>query len=568
MPSLLRPSRAVAAATIYGVPHAGAPVDLDLAGNLGLQVPDDLLPTDGALVRGYPDPGPLQAALAARLGVEPRQVLVTGGADDAIDRACRAMLEEGRNALFPEPGFVIVPDRIRLAGGTLRRLDWPGGAFPTDQAIALADEHTTLAVLTSPNNPTGAVCTADDLRRLSEALPQALLLVDLAYAEYADEDLTDAALALPNALVLRTLSKAWGLAGLRVGYAVGPVEIVDWLRAAGLPYTVSGVSAEAARTWLARGEAAMRAHVATAREERTAMEASLAEGGARVGASQGNFAFARVRDALWLRDGMAGLGIAVRAFPGVDGLEDAVRIGCPGDPAALRRCRDALRTVLRPDALLLDMDGVIADVRASYRQAIIRTCAHFGSTVDLDRVAAEKACGDANNDWRLCQRILAADGIDVGLDAITAVFEGLVQGTAEAPGLWRHERLCVPRERLAALAARLPLGIVTGRPRLDAERFLDHQGIADLFGAVICLEDAPPKPDPAPVRAALDALGLRHAWMVGDTPDDVRAARRAAVVPLGVVAPGEQASLVRPALVAAGAGRVLSSLDELLELLP
>ncbi len=88
------------------------------------------------------------------------------------------------------------------------------------------------------------------------------------------------------------------------------------------------------------------------------------------------------------------------------------------------------------------------------------------------------------------------------------------------------------------------------------------------FQTVVTMEDAPAKPDPAPVQLALERLGVRHAWMVGDTPDDIRAARAAAVLPLGIVAPGDDPDLARTALADAGAARILATVNELLETLP
>ena len=186
--------------------------------------------------------------LAARLGLDAAQVVVTAGADDAIERICRAWLCPGRTAAVTAPGFVVTELRARMTGADVVRLPWPGGDFPVDAAIEAAPD---LLVVTSPNNPTGAVVTAEQLRTLSAALPSTLLLVDLAYTEYADADLTPAALTLPNVVVTRTLSKAWGLAALRVGYAAGPVAVIDALRTAGLPYAVSGLSVAMARRWLA-----------------------------------------------------------------------------------------------------------------------------------------------------------------------------------------------------------------------------------------------------------------------------------------------------------------------------
>ena len=123
------------------------------------------------------------------------------------------------------------------------------------------------------------------------------------------------------------------------------------------------------------------------------------------------------------------------------------------------------------------------------------------------------------------------------------------------------------RDTLTRLAAKVPLGLVTGRPRSDAERFLSEHRIDHLFQTVVTMEDAPVKPDPAPVSLALGQLGLRRAWMIGDTPDDLHAARSAKVLPIGIVAPGDDPGAAQSALADAGAARILTNVSELLEIL-
>ena len=121
---------------------------------------------------------------------------------------------------------------------------------------------------------------------------------------------------------------------------------------------------------------------------------------------------------------------------------------------------------------------------------------------------------------------------------------------------------------LSRLADRIPLAIVTGRPREEAEWFLDKEGLTDFFRAVVCMEDGPLKPDPAPVRTAASRLGVERAWMVGDTPDDIRAAAAAGAVPIGVVAPGPDPEASATALREAGAATVIATVDDLMQLLP
>lgn len=221
-----------------------------------------------------------------------------------------------------------------------------------------------------------------------------------------------------------------------------------------------------------------------------------------------------------------------------------------------------------PAALLFDLDGVLADVSGSYNACILATAAGFGVEVTPEDVATLKAAGNANNDWELTWRLVTSRGVEASLEEVTRRFEDLYQGTEAAPGLRRTERLICEPSWLRRLHARLPLAIVTGRPRSDALRFLDEHRIARFFGAVVCMEDGPLKPDPAPVLKALDALEVGSGWFVGDTPDDMRAARHAGQQPLAVVAPGDEYATMAPALIEAGAARLLRTVHDIEGLLP
>ncbi len=512
---------------IYAVPRASAPIDLYLDSNEGAPPPSGLLEAVDLVetLRRYPDTGPLERQLAERLGIDPDRVLVTAGGDDAIDRLCRVWLGSGGKLVFPVPGFEMVDRYARLAGGQIVRVPWMEAAFPVNEILGVPDPA--VVVITSPNNPTGAVVSADQLRQISVGAPDALLMVDLAYCEFADEDLTETALELDNAVVIRTMSKAWGLAGLRVGYALGSPDNISKMRAVGPPYAVSGLSLAVATAALRR-EDSMCEYVSRVRSEREFLCDRLTAHGAQVRASQANFVYGEVRDPLWVRDALAALGIGIRAFPGRRGLERAIRVSCPGSDDGLTRLTDALAAAMDPQALLFDMDGVLVDVSLSYRRAIVQTAASFGVTVSPEDIATAKRSGDANNDWILTTRLIRRAEVDVSLEEVTAAFEERYQGS-----LWRAETPLVSREVLQRLAGRLPLAVVTGRPRKDALRFLEWAGLTDLFAAVITMEDAPAKPDPAPVLLALRRLGVSRAWMVGDTVDDLRAARGAGVVPIG-----------------------------------
>ena len=518
----------------------------------------------------YPWTDTLVALLAERLGVASDRVIVTCGADDALERAVRSVCCPGRRAVMMRPTYGMPRRYAILSGVEIDTVEWWGGAFPVEEVLATCADDTSLLFLVSPNNPTGSVITGDQFTEVIESLPQTLVILDQAYREFTDPefDLTDIALAHPNAVLIRTFSKAWGGAGLRAGYAAGDTRVMDWMWRVGQPFPVSRLSLGILEQTIASGAEPARERVDRIRNERQRTTALLNELGAEALPSQASFVAARFADGPWVRTASAALGIAIRGFPGRDELAAWLRITMPGNDELFDRLEATLRTVLRPEALLFDMDGVIADESVSYRRAVVETAASFGVELAMADVNAAKAAGGANNDWALTRRLMAEAGTDVPLAEVTERFEALYQGTDDAPGLRRHERLLADPELLRELAGRMPLAVVTGRPRGDAHRFLAEHGISGIFSAVVVLDDAPSKPDPAPVHLAMDRLGVRHAWMVGDTPDDVRAARAAGVLPLGVVAPGDDHGVASPALAGAGAARILDTLDELKELLP
>ncbi|MBN2525387.1 MAG: HAD-IA family hydrolase [Deltaproteobacteria bacterium] len=221
----------------------------------------------------------------------------------------------------------------------------------------------------------------------------------------------------------------------------------------------------------------------------------------------------------------------------------------------------------KPKVLIFDIDDTLVDTTPSYRGSIIQTARHFGGTVNMADIARAKAEGDANNDWVLTKDLLADQGIDVPLDEVTRVFEDLYQGKGNIPGLKRRETLLLERDTILLLKTMYRLGVVTGRPRRDAEDFLVQHQLGDVFEVMVTMDDGPLKPNPFPVQKALEAMGETDAWMIGDTPDDIRSAVGAGIVAIGVIAPADDPDEARQAMLDAGAKMVLKRTVELKDIL-
>jgi len=559
-------------ATPYRRPTPRSTDTLRLDGNEGDRPQQGLLEELGGLepsmLREYPDLSELQDLIAARHGVDPACVVVTAGADDAIDRLCRAYLEPGRELLVPVPTFEMIHRFAATAGGTVATIPWTD-SFPTDELIGRIGDNTAIVAIVSPNNPTGLTVSAEDLTRVAAAADCAYVLLDHAYVDYADEDLTDTALELENVVVARTFSKAWGLAGCRVGYLIASPDVANVIRNAGNPYPVSALSIAVVLRRLRRGGRELEQHTARIREERERFRAQLTDLGVQTSPSEGNFVFAELGDkAQFVYEALATLDVLVRFFPHREEISTGLRISLPGHEEDFAKLTDAVDLCLAPQALLFDMDGVLANVENSYRRSTLETVRSYG--VQLERTELETAvlAGDANNDWILSQRLLSQNGIEVSFDEIYERYQSFYLGTDDSPGLRENETLLVDRAVLESLASRMPLGVVTGRPREEAEWFLDRVGIAGLFETTVCLEDGPNKPDPTPVRLALERLGVKRAWMIGDTPDDIRAATAAGTLPIGIIAPNADPETNAAALTDCGAATIIDDVAALQELIP
>jgi histidinol-phosphate aminotransferase len=286
----------------------------------------------------------LTTALAASLGVGRDEVAAGCGSDDLIDAAFRAVAEPGAVIAHPAPSFSMVPIFARLNG--LQPIGVPLGADGAADADAMLATGARIIYLCSPNNPTGTVTPAPIVRRIV-AESNAIVILDAAYAEFAPdlENFFTEAPALGRLLVLRTFSKAWGLAGLRIGYAVGGADLIRAVRKSSGPYKVNAVAERAAVAALTHDGAWMRTQAAAAVECRDRLANELRSLGLLPLDSRGNFVSVPVRNARRVAARLAEQGIAVRAFDNLPVFGDLLRIGMAPWPV-LQQVLAALRVVL------------------------------------------------------------------------------------------------------------------------------------------------------------------------------------------------------------------------------
>ena len=320
-----------------------APCAIDLSDNTNLWGPPPSANAEllaAASITRYPAiyADELKHALAAYAAVEP-EALVTGcGSDDVLDSAIRAFAEpEGRLA-FPEPSFAMMPIFARMNG--LEPVAVPLLPDFDIDAEALLATRARIIYICSPNNPTGTLASPHAIERII-AGTEGIVILDEAYAEFAGTGFIAAAPARENVLVVRTMSKAFGLAGLRIGYGCGAAELINAVEKSRGPYKVSVVAERVAVAALAQDMDWVGARVDEALQNRAEFIDALRSLGFVPIPSRANFVLVPVPDAAAIAATMREHGVAVRPFAALPGIGDALRITI-GPWSMMEACLSAL----------------------------------------------------------------------------------------------------------------------------------------------------------------------------------------------------------------------------------
>ncbi len=196
----------------------------------------------GTLTR-YPEREPVEALVAAHLGLAAEQVALTNGVDEAIHVLFEAFLEAGDELLLPVPTYTMYEVYASATDARVVAVQADDDLqFPFERLRAAITPKTKIIAIANPNSPSGSVAARDQLLEIARCAPHAVLLIDEAYFHFHGETLIDQVGAIPNLIVARTFSKAYGLAGLRLGLLGGPVELMRWMRRVLSPYSVNSLA--------------------------------------------------------------------------------------------------------------------------------------------------------------------------------------------------------------------------------------------------------------------------------------------------------------------------------------
>ena len=299
----------------------------------------------GSLTR-YPEREPVEAIVAAHLGLAAEQGDLTNGVDEAIHVLFEAFLEDGDELLLPVPTYTMY--EIYASATDARVVSVLAGddlKFPFERLLAVVTPRTKIIAIANPNSPSGSAATRAQLLEIAARAPQAVLLVDEAYFHFHGETVIDLIGTVPNLIVARTFSKAYGLAGLRLGLLAGSVELMRWVKRVLSPYSVNSLALACLPPAL-EDAAYIDWYVGEVLAARAEFEAAVDQAGVRRWPSQANFVLIEIgalhKEFTRL---MSAAGVLVRDRSSDPGCDGRVRITI-GTREQMRQAATALNEAL------------------------------------------------------------------------------------------------------------------------------------------------------------------------------------------------------------------------------
>jgi histidinol-phosphate aminotransferase len=280
----------------------------------------------GYLTR-YPEREPVERLVAQHLGVAPGQVVLTNGVDEAIHVLFETFLDSGDELLLPVPTYTMYEVYASATDARAVAVQADGDLqFPFERLVAAITPRTKMIAVANPNSPSGSIATRAQILEIAQRAPEAVVLIDEAYFHFYGETVIDLIGAVPNLVVARTFSKAYGLAGLRLGVLVGSVELMRWIRRVLSPYSVNSLALACLPAAL-EDTAYLDWYVGEVIAARAEFEAALDATGVRRWPSHANFVLvdigAQHREFVQL---MSAAGVLVRDRSSDPGCDGCVRI--------------------------------------------------------------------------------------------------------------------------------------------------------------------------------------------------------------------------------------------------
>ncbi|MCF6301249.1 MAG: aminotransferase class I/II-fold pyridoxal phosphate-dependent enzyme [Proteobacteria bacterium] len=499
----------------------------------------------------YPNRQEVEDLIADEFKVSSDCVFLSNGGDESIELLFKLCKLNNQSILLPLPAFSQYTHQLGIWGVENTVIKSRPDLSIDVESLKQGIKPGQWLVLTRPNNPTGECLPHEiliDLIKKAQST-EAFVFLDEAYIEfYLENNSAHHALEFDHVVSLRTFSKAYGLAGARLGYLLGGADLINQFKRIAMPFNVNDLSLQLARAAL-QNSSEMKHYCATIANNRKGIYDFLKSCNIEVFDGKGNFLLLKLKAKikLLLLSFMDKNGIQIKSS--VNGLPDWVRITIPEN---VEKIWHVLRTVFQPEIVGFDMDGVLIDTSASYDVCIVKTVKHFTQKdISISKIIKLREKGGFNNDWDLSCALIKQQGFNVELIQIIKKFQEYYQE-------YKHNEVNLLTGK-DLFNGRYITAIITGRPRKEAEEGVKRLNISP--GYIISADDvSEQKPSPQGINWLKVKTAKSRMWFCGDTVDDMQAGVAAHCVCIGI---GENSKN----LYQAGADIVLNNINELGELL-
>lgn len=523
-----------------------------------LEALQQVVPSD---VQYYPFYGELLQKLADFHGVNIGNIILTAGADEAISAILGTFLEYKQTVLTVAPSFVMPKIYAKINGLNYKEINYgKKWVFPTEEFIKNID-NADLIHLTTPNSPTGEVIEQDVIKMIvekAENKPQNKpILIDETYGNYSGITNLDLTKTRDNIFIVRSFSKDFALAGLRLGYIISDSKNIKHLRKYLSPYNVSTLTVKAGLAALDDLEYFENVKIEMEKSKKVLSE-GLEKLGAKIYPSKTNFIcvdFGKKADFIYHK--LLANKIKVKYFNQAHLLENCFRIAVP----KLKNTQKVLKALEIKPTIVFDMDGVLIDASKSYRVAVQKTFKHFSSKdVSSEEISETKKLGGLNNDWDLTDFLLKKYGFNINYDEIVTVFQSHYETLADI------EEPLINKDFFESLSEDYHLAIFTGRLKQEATFTLEKHSFTKYFYPIITMEEVGldrQKPDCFGLEIIKEKIITDKIYYLGDTVDDMECAITGKVNGIGVLPPQDKSEELKNLLKSKNAMVVLEQAMDL-----
>ncbi len=523
-----------------------------------------LTPEDLNTYPYYPE---IEKKIAEYINVNPEWIVITNGADDAIKCVFEAHIDHGSRVLMPYPTYSMYEVYTDLYDGRKEFVKYEKiGEFPFEKFLDRIG-HADLIVVVNPANPTGEKISREQVIKILEKAAGKPVILDETYWQFGGETLADLVEIYENLFVIHSFSKLFALAGVRLGYLVTKKrELIEKVIE---PFRVSSIAVKIGLSALKNLEFYQES-LKRIRENQEFLVSEFNKRGLPAYGTHTNFVLVDAgKRADFIKSKLFERGILIKSYRSPDLLKGFLRISV-GRKEDLQQLIREIDAILPRKLIIFDMDGVLVDVRDSYRTAIKKTAEFFtGNEVTYEEIQSFKNRGGLNNDWDLTLEIIKSRGVEIKRDQVIEKFQELFLGN-NFDGLINGEKWVLDPEILSILFENYRLAIFTSRPGEEALYTLNKNGLADYFDEIIALEDVEnPKPAPDGIIKILKKLKIKpeNTVYIGDTVDDMIAAKKAGVTGVAIAPPEGDISEYSRLYSKFGARATLSHVNEIISFL-